>query len=80
MGSIDSRLRRLEDSEAGNRCPACGLASDERRPIAAEYPEEPDKGFQGDTSERCGRCGRPLYTAIRVVYEDEEGGEASYGA
>ena len=67
MGSIDSRLRRLEDSEAGNRCPACLLASDERRPIAAVYPEEPDKGFQGDTDERCERCGRNLYTVLRVV-------------
>jgi ribosomal protein L37E len=67
VGSIDSRLRRLEDSEAGNRCPACGLASDEHRPIAAVYAEEPDKGFRGDTDERCGRCGRNLYTVLRVV-------------
>ena len=78
MGSIDSRLRHLEGQ--GARCPECGLTPSEHgRPVAV-YPDESDRGFQGDTSERCGRCGRPLYTAIRVVYEDEEGGEASYGA
>ena len=67
MGSIDSRLSRLEDSEAGDRCPECGLTPDEHgRPVAV-YPEEPGKGFQGDTGERCRRCGRNLYTVLRVV-------------
>jgi hypothetical protein len=69
VGSINDRLRRLEDSEAGNRCPECGLAPDERRKIAAVYPDEPGKGFQGDPHEKCSRCGRPLYTVLRVVRE-----------
>ena len=65
VASIDSRLRRLEGQ--GTRCPECGLTPSEHgRPVAVY--EEPDKGFQGDTSERCGRCGRFLYTVIRVVY------------
>ncbi len=67
MGSIDSRLARLE--ERGNRCPECGLAPSEHgRPVAV-YPDEPDRGFRGNTSERCGRCGRSLYTVIRAVHE-----------
>jgi hypothetical protein len=62
---IDSRLRRLEGQ--GARCPECGLTPSEHgRPVAV-YPDEPDRGFQGDTSERCGRCGRFLHTVIRVV-------------
>jgi hypothetical protein len=31
----------------------------------------PTRGFRGDTSERCGRCGRSPYTVLRVVYEGE---------
>jgi hypothetical protein len=31
----------------------------------------PTRGFRGDTSERCARCGRNLYTVLRVVYEGE---------
>jgi hypothetical protein len=41
------------------------------------YEEHPEKGFDGDPNERCGRCGRPLYTVLRVVYDspdDAEGG------
>ncbi len=69
MGSIDSRLGRLE--ERAHRCPECGLTPSEHgRPVAV-YPGEPDRGFQGDTSERCGRF---LYTVIKVVYEGEGGG------
>jgi hypothetical protein len=74
VGSIDSRLRRLEGQ--GHRCPECGLSPSERgRPVAI-YDEEPGKGFRGDTSERCGRCGRSLYTVLRVVYDGEAGGLA----
>jgi hypothetical protein len=70
VGSIDNRLRRLEE---GGRCPECGLAPDEHgRPVAV-YEEDRGRGFQGDTSERCGRCGRLLYQVIRVVYEGGEG-------
>jgi hypothetical protein len=38
------------------------------------------ESFEGDPDERCPRCGRLLYTVIRVVYDDprdyEEGGGA----
>jgi hypothetical protein len=77
VGSIDSRLRRLEGQ--GHRCSECGLTPDGPGRIAVIYDDDSDKGFDGDPDEKCGRCGRPLYTVIRVVYEDagdEEGGGA----
>ena len=67
MGSIDGRLRRLEES--GGSCPECGLSAQERRPIAVVYPDDSDKGFEGDPYEACGVCAEPLYTVIRVVYD-----------
>jgi len=72
VSSIDSRLRRLEES--GDSCPECGLSATARRPIAVVYPDDPDKSFDGDPYERCPECGRPLYTVLNVVYEGEEGG------
>ena len=72
MGSIENRLKRLEES--GDSCPECGLAPDARRPIAVVYPDDSDKGFEGDPYEACTACGEPLYTVIRVVYDDDEGG------
>jgi hypothetical protein len=72
VGSIDSRLQRLEGQ--GHRCPECGLAPHERRPPALINEEHPDKSFDGDPYERCPECGRPLYTVLNVVYEGEEGG------
>ena len=69
MSTIGSRLRRLEECGAGGRCPECGLTPSEHgRPVAV-YEGDPERGFQGDTSERCGRCGRFLYTVLRVLYE-----------
>ena len=67
MGSIDSRLRRLEDR--GDSCPDCGLSAGVRRPIAVVYPDEADKGFEGDPYEACAACGEALYVVIRVVYD-----------
>ncbi len=75
MGSSRSRLRRLEGR---NPCPECDLTPGGPGSIAVINEEHPDKSFDGDPDERCGRCGRSLYTVIRVVYEDEEGGGASY--
>jgi hypothetical protein len=75
VSSIDSRLRRLEES--GGSCPECGLSAQERRPIAVVYPDDADKGFEGDPYEACGACGEPLYTVLRVVYDsprEYEGG------
>jgi hypothetical protein len=77
VGSIDSRLRRLEGQ--GHRCSECGLSAEARRPIAVVYPDEPGRGFEGDPYEACTACGEPLCTVIRVFYEDasnEEGGGA----
>ena len=72
VGSIDSRLKRLEES--GGRCPECGLSAQERRPIAVVDPDDPGEGFEGDPYEACAACGEPLYVVLRVVYGDEEGG------
>jgi hypothetical protein len=72
VGSIDSRLRRLEES--GGSCPECALSAGARRPVAVVYPEEADKGFEGDPYEACTACGEPLYVVLRVVYDDEEEG------
>jgi len=65
VGSLDSRLKRLEES--GGSCPECGLSAAARRPIAAVYPDDADKGFEGDPHETCAACGRPLYTVLRVL-------------
>ena len=70
-GSIHGRLERLEES--GDSCPECGLSAAARRPIAVVYPDDPDKGFEGDPYEACGACGEPLYVVIRVVYDGDEG-------
>jgi hypothetical protein len=69
VGSIDSRLRRLE--EQGGRCPECGLppGGSFAGRIAVINEKHPDKSFDGDPNERCGRCGRSLYTVLRVVYD-----------
>jgi len=37
------------------------------------YPDDADKGFEGDPYEACVACGEPLYVVIRVVYEEAEG-------
>jgi hypothetical protein len=71
--SIKGRVQRLQARLAG-ACPECGLAPDERRPMAVVYEEYPERGFQGDPYEACAGCGEPLYTVLRVVYEGEEGG------
>jgi hypothetical protein len=78
VGSIDSRLRRLEE-EGSRACPECGLTPSERRPIAVIWEEQPERGFQGDPHERCSRCGHPLHTVLRVVRDSPEVGEGGGG-
>lgn len=68
MSSIEGRLRRLEGH---GRCPECGLTPDGPRRIAVINEEHPETSVAGDPDERCGRCGRNLYTGLRVVYEGE---------
>ena len=78
MGSINSRLRRLEERKRGGPCPECNLPPDGPGYIVLIDEEQPEKSFQGDPEERCGRCGRLLYQVIRAVYDppagEEEGG------
>ena len=71
VGSIDSRLRRLE--EIGGSCTECSLSAQERRTLAVVYPEDSDKSFEGDPYEACTACGEPLYVVLRVVYDGGEG-------
>jgi hypothetical protein len=73
VGSIDSRLRRLEERGSGE-CAECGLGPDGRGYLVIVNEERPEESFQGDPDERCARCGRRLYTVIEVVYGDEGGG------
>ncbi len=73
MGSIDSRLRRLQ--ARGHRCPECGLAPNGPRPIAVINEERPEESFEGDPHEACAGCGQPLYTVVQVVYDRPRGYE-----
>ena len=68
--SLEGRLRRLEEHRRGDRCPACGLSPEERRPMAVTGLGG-GKRFEGDPHERCASCGRPLWCVIRVVYDGE---------
>jgi hypothetical protein len=67
VGSIDSRLRRLEDEGRCGPCPECNLPPDGPGYIVLIDETRPEKRFQGDPDERCGLCGRLLYQVIRVV-------------
>ena len=70
MGSIDSRLRRLEES--GDSCPECGPKPEQ---MLAYYPERGESVPEVPT---CPNCGRPLAVVLRVVRDgvpdDMEGG------
>jgi hypothetical protein len=78
--SIESRLRRLEERRSAGRCPECGLPPDGHGYVVLIDERGRLESFEGDPEERCARCGRFLYTVIRVVYDDprdyEEGGGA----
>jgi hypothetical protein len=66
--SIESRLRRLEKQGRGGICPECKLPPDGHGHTVIIDPDHPEKSFAGDRDERCGRCGRVLYTVIEIVY------------
>ena len=77
MGSIDSRLRRLEERGHGGICPECGLGAGEGRPYVLIDEEDPERSFKGDPYEACASCGQPLHVVIHVVRDssvDDEGG------
>ncbi len=64
MGSIERRLRNLEDS-SGGRCPEC---AERLKRIVVRYPGDPYP-----EAERCPACGGfPHGTIIRVIYGEEE--------
>jgi hypothetical protein len=77
MSFINSRLRRLEQRARGGNCPECGLPPNGPRRIVISDSEFPDPRFPEDPDECCPECGRPLWTVIKVVYDDEEGGGAT---
>jgi len=76
-GSIEGRLRRLEERRRGGLCPECGLPSDGHGYLVLMDEEHSEKSFDGDPDERCRRCARPLYTVIRVVRDDPAEGEGA---
>jgi hypothetical protein len=76
--SLKNRLQRLQRLEGqGTRCPGCSMPPDGPRPIAVICEECPEGSFEGDPGETCARCGRPLYTVLRVVYDSAEGPDAA---
>jgi hypothetical protein len=84
MGSIDSRLKRLEEQGRGGVCPECGFPPNSEGTIVLIDEEDHERSFKGDPNERCQRCGRLLYFVIEVVYgspasEDAGGGGIGYG-
>jgi len=66
MSSIKSRLRRLEKGSAGETCLECSFPPGAPGRIVHERIPEGEPEF-------CPSCGRPLWTVIKVVYDDEEG-------
>jgi hypothetical protein len=78
LGSIEARLRKLEEHRTGGRCPECGLPPDGHGYIVMIDETRPEESFNGAPDERCARCGQFLYTVLRVVRDspagEEEGG------
>jgi len=68
---MKARLRRLEGRRLGGRCPECGLSPDEPGRIVLIDDDVPSEDFPDNPGECCERCGRPLYTVVRLVYHEE---------
>jgi hypothetical protein len=73
MNVIKHRLTHLEEHIRDGRCQACGL-----RPQDHGYMVVDDNDPAGHIPGVCPECGRSTKVHIRVVYEGEEGGGASY--
>jgi hypothetical protein len=69
VGSVENRLRRLEDEGRRGSCPGCNLPPEGPGYIVLIDERHPETSFNGDPEERCGRCERLLYQVIKVVYE-----------
>jgi hypothetical protein len=67
---VRGRLRKLERHSRGGPCAECGLPPDSPGRIAIDRIPEGEQEF-------CPECDRPLWTVIKVVYDDEEGGGAT---
>lgn len=79
MGSVDGRLRRLEERGGGSVCPECGLGQDEGRPYVLIDEVDPESSFKGDPYEACASCGQRLHVVIRVVHDSSASHEGGGG-
>ncbi len=80
MSFIRSRLRRAEVAARKGpscRCPECGLQPDGPGRIVLYGEAAPRQTLPDNPEERCGSCGRPLWTVLRCVYENAEGDDAA---
>ncbi len=72
MTFIKSRLRRLEGYIRGGRCQECGLPPHSPPRIVLFGEAAPRQTLPDNPEERCGSCSRPLWCALRVVYEGDD--------
>jgi hypothetical protein len=72
VSSIEGRLRRLEEHRLVP-CLECGPTPGGHGRIAVINEQLPGESFAGNPDEHCARCGRFLYTVLRIVYGDEGG-------
>jgi hypothetical protein len=73
-GNLHRRLENLEvsaRSSPAGRCQECRLPPDGPGRIVVYEAGTPAEGFPDDPEERCGRCGRPLWCVIHVLYGGE---------
>ena len=68
MGSIDGRLKRLEERSRGGICPECGFLPEDKGIIVLIDEGDPEGSFKGDRDERCSRCRRCLWFVVEVAY------------
>jgi hypothetical protein len=64
--ALGTRIRRLEESRGGNRCPECGFDGDWSK---VRFHIEPGYGDGNGKSERCDTCGR--LTRIVLTWGDK---------
>jgi hypothetical protein len=62
----------------GGRCSECGLLPDGHGRIVLIEDGVAGEGFPDNPEERCSHCGRRLWFALRVEYEDAGGNDAVF--